>query len=176
MLGKLIFFWKIKYLSPFHALLKVFYMLFAYFGPCWLFVAVRGATVGCVHRLLTVELPLWSAALGPPASGLQPVFSKVVAHGASCSVAFEIFPDQIKPASPALAGRFSPTVPPVPSRFTSLKMVHPVWGWSIVPHCQCPYSIWVVEAALSPRCYVSPVSICRSKNYSGYVLSGTEKK
>ena len=93
-------------------------------GYCW-----------CVHRLLRVELPWWSAALGPPASGLQPVFSKAVAHGPSCSVAFEIFPDQTKPASPALAGRFLPTVPPGTSCFKSLKIVHPVWGWSIIPHC-----------------------------------------
>ena len=57
---------------------------------------------------LSLSWPLLLQSMGSRRAG-----SVVVAHGPSCSAACGIFPDQgSKPVSPALAGRFSTTVPP----------------------------------------------------------------
>ena len=66
-------------------------------GP--LFIAVRG--------------PLTVAASLVGEHKLQTRRLSSVAHGPSCSAAWGTFPDQgSEPVSPALAGRFSTTVPP----------------------------------------------------------------
>ena len=74
-----------------------FIYLFIYFWLCWVFVSVRGLSLvaasrghfssRCADLSLSQPLLLWSA--GSRRAGSVPV-----AHGPSCSVACEIFPDQ----------------------------------------------------------------------------------
>ena len=94
----------------------LFIYLFIYFWLCWVFVSVRGLSLvaasgghsssRCAGLSLSRSLLLRS-------TGSRCVGSVVVAHRPSCSAACGIFPDQgSNPFTPALAGRFSTTVPP----------------------------------------------------------------
>ena len=73
------------------------YLLFIYFWLCWVFVSARGLSPVAVsggHSSsrcagLSLSRPLLLRSTGSRRAG-----SVVVAHGASCSVACGIFPDQ----------------------------------------------------------------------------------
>ena len=76
---------------------KLWVYLFIYFWLCWVFVSVRGLSLGaasgghsslrCVGLSLLRPLLLWG-------TGSRCAGSVVVAHGPSCSAACGIFPDQ----------------------------------------------------------------------------------
>ena len=101
--------------SPHSFFFFKFIYLFVYSWLCWVFVSVRGLSLvvasgghsssRCAGLSLLRPLLLRS-------TGSRRACSAVVAHGPSCPVACGIFPDQVEPVSPALAGRFSTTAPP----------------------------------------------------------------
>ena len=100
------------------------FFIFFYFWLCWVFVSVRGLS-SCGERgplLIAVRGPLTIAA------------SLVVEHGlqtrrlSSCGSRAQLFPGMwdlprpgLEPVYPALAGRFSTTVPPGKPNFFVLK-------------------------------------------------------
>ena len=97
-------------------LLFIYLFLCIYFWLCWVFVSMRGlslvvasgghSSLRCAGLSLSRPLLLWS-------TGSRRAGSVVVAHGPSCSAPCGIYPRPgLEPMSPALAGRFSTTVPP----------------------------------------------------------------
>ena len=90
---------------------KIYLFYLFYFWLHWVFVAAHGLFPSCSEQgLLFVAVHVL----------LIVVASLVVAHGLSCSAAWGIFPDQLEPMSPALAGGFLTTAPPgKPSIHTS---------------------------------------------------------
>ena len=93
-----------------------FKKLFVYLWLCWVFVSVRGlslvAASGGHSSLRCAGLSLsWPLLL--QSTGSRRAGSAIVAHGPSCSAAMWDLPRPgLEPVSPALAGRFSTTVPP----------------------------------------------------------------
>ena len=101
----------------FFFLISFFFLIyFIYFWLCWVFVSVRGLSLvvasgghsssWCVG--LSLSRPLLLRSTSSRRAG-----SVVVAHGPSCSTGMWDLPGPgLESVSPALAGRFSTTVPP----------------------------------------------------------------
>ena len=88
------------YLCRFRNIVSFIYLfiyLFIYFWLCWVFVSVRGLSLGAAsggHSSsrcagLSLSRPLLLRSTGSRRAG-----SAIMAHGPSCSVACGIFPDQ----------------------------------------------------------------------------------
>ena len=113
---------------PFILFIKFIY-LFIYFWLCWVFVSVPGlspvaasgghSSSRCVG--LSLSRPLLLRSTGSRRTG-----SVVVAHGPSCSAAWDLPRPGLEPVSPALAGRFSTTAPPGKPCIVPFDDLHPI--------------------------------------------------
>ena len=102
--------------KDFSDFLFIYLFIFIYFWLCWVFVSARGLSVVVVsgdHSSsrctgLSLLRPLFLRSTGSRHAG-----SVIVAHRPSCLCGMWDLPRPgLEPVSPALAGRFSTTVPP----------------------------------------------------------------
>ena len=103
-------------------MLILFKNIYTYFWLRWAFISEQGHSLAAACGLLTAApLPVTEHRLCLPGlQWLQRANSVVVAHGLfSCT--WSLPGPAIEPMSPALTGRFLPTVPPGRSRPLHLK-------------------------------------------------------
>ena len=128
------------------------FILFIYFWPHWVFIAVHGLSLVAASRghsslrymgfslqwlLLLRSTGSRCAGSVVVARGLYSAGSVVVVHRLSCSMACGIFPDQgsnlCRTSNRALAGGFLTTAPPgKPWLFISRYLIHLEFAWCVV--------------------------------------------